>query len=196
MIAAFRTQSLLERPHPEPLALFDPRRVRQGDPAGPVVLGTPGRPYDPSCRALDLLEGLEEREISIVTGSPRISDEIDTLVDLDRRCSVTVDLIVPVGPEGAAALGWKLEAVTRLSSEGIAARVLCPLPDGVEVGEPVLRRLFAAAREAGAWDVRPHTAPRKQGFLSRTRTEPPPTLATFSRLRLEYGFPREMSGRG
>jgi DNA repair photolyase len=195
MIAAFRTQTLLERPHPEPLARFDPRRARHGVP---ITVGTPDHPYEPSGRSLDLLEGLEEREISIVTGSPRIFDEIDTLVDLDRRCSVTVDLIVPVGPEGAAALGWKLEAVTRLSSEGIAARVLCPLPDGVEVGEPVLRRLFAAAREAGAWDVRPHTAPRKQGFLSRTRTrtEPPPTLATFSRLRLEYGFPREMSGRG
>lgn len=196
MIAAFRTQTLLERPHPEPLALFAPRRARQGDPAGPVVLGTPGRPYDPTCRALALLEGLEEREISIVTGSPRIADEIDTLVDLDRRCSVTVDLIVPVGPDGVAALGWKLEAVTRLSSEGIAARVLCPLPDGVEIGEPVLRRLFAAAREAGAWDVRPHTVARKQGFLSRARTEPTATLATFGRLRLEYGFPREMSGRG
>lgn len=191
MIAAFRTQVLLERPHSEPLPLLDPRN------GGPVVLGTPGRPYDPSCRSLDLLEGVEEREISIVTGSPRIADEIDSLVELDRRCAVTVDLLVPVGPEGAAALGWKLEAVTRLSSEGIAARVLCPLPEGVEVGETVLRRLFAAAREAGAWDVRPSTAPRKQGFLSRRpRAETTPTLATFSRLRLEYGFPREMSGRG
>ena len=195
MIAAFRTQVLLERPHPEPLPLLDPRN------GGPVVLGTPGRPYDPSCRSLDLLEGVEEREISIVTGSPRIVDEIDSLVELDRRCAVTVDLLVPVGPDGVAALGWKLEAVTRLSSEGIAARVLCPLPkeapDQAKIGEAVLRRLFAAAREAGAWDVRPYAAPRKQGFLSRRpRTETTPTLATFSRLRLEYGFPREMSGRG
>lgn len=193
MIAAFRTQTLLERPH---LEVRDPRHAVRRGPAGTVALGTPDHPYDPAGRSLGLLEGLEEREISIVTGSPRIADEIDTLVDLDRRCAVTVDLIVPVGPEGTAALCWKLEAVTRLSSEGIAARVLCPLPDAVEVGEPVLRRLFAAAREAGAWDVRPHTAPRKQGFLSRARTEPTPTLATFSRLRLEYGFPREMSGRG
>lgn len=193
MIAAFRIQTLLERPHPEPRDLR--HAVRRG-PAGTVALGTPDHPYDPSSRSLGLLEGLEEREISIVTGSPRIADEIDTLVDLDRRCAVTVDLIVPVGPEGAAALGWKLEAVTRLSSEGIAARVLCPLPDGVEVGEPVLRRLFAAAREAGSWDVRPYIPLRKQRFLSRARTEPTPTLTTFGRLRLEYGFPREMSGRG
>lgn len=195
MIAAFRTQVLLERPHPEPLPLLDPRN------GGPVVLGTPGRPYDPSCRSLGLLEGVDEREISIVTASPRIADEIDSLVELDRRCAVTVDLLVPVGPDGIGALGWKLEAVARLSSEGIAARVLCPLPEGAsgetEIGEAVLRRLFAAAREAGAWDVRPHTAPRKQGFLSRSRAEQPsPTLATFSRLRLEYGFPREMAGRG
>ena len=194
MIAAFRTQVLLERPHPEPLPLLDPRN------GGPVVLGTPGRPYDPSCHSLDRLNGLEEREISIVTGSPRIADDIDTLVELDRRCAVTVDLLVPVGPDGVAALGWKLEAVTRLSSEGIAARVLCPLPEGgpqeTEIGEPILRRLFSAAREAGAWDVRPSTAPRKQGFLSRAHIEPSPTLATFSRLRLEYGFPREMPGRG
>src|SRR5688500_7473353 len=104
MISAFRTQTLLERPQPEPLALFDPRSARHGDPAGPVVRGTPGRPCAPSCHALALLEGLEEREISIVPGSPRIAEEIDTLVDLGRRCSVTVDLIVPVGPEGAAAL--------------------------------------------------------------------------------------------
>lgn len=185
MIAAFRTLSLFDVPVLEPLS--PKSRLRRTALRGrPVALGTPDHPYEPSGRSpLTTLDGIEELEISVVTGSTRITDEIEILADLDRRCSVTVDLLVPAADP---MLSWKLEAVSRLSSEGIAARVLCPLTEGMS--EAVLRRLFSAAREAGAWDVRAHHT------LARSRSEKSPALATFSRLRLEYGFPREMPGRG
>jgi DNA repair photolyase len=167
---------------------------------GPVTLGTAAEPYEPDGRSpLAVLEGMEGLEISVVTRSPEIADEVELLVDLDRRCTVTVDLLVPAAD---AVLAWKLEpagpsprarleAVARLAAEGIAVRVLCSLVAGVNDGEPALRKLLAAAREAGAWDV--HPLPERP---RRLRREPSAGGATFRGLRLEYGFPREMVGRG
>lgn len=167
---------------------------------GPVTLGTPDAPYEPYGRSpLAALEGIEGLEIAIVTRSPQIVGELDLLADLDRRCSVTVDLLIPAAD---ALLAWKLEpdgpaprarleAVARLAAEGIAVRVLCPLVAGVNDGEAALRKLLAAAREAGACDVRPLR--ERHRWLRR---EPAADGATFWRLRLEYGFPREMAGRG
>lgn len=153
---------------------------------GPVVLGTPADPYVPGGRSpLAALEGAEGLEISIVTRSPEIADELALLADLDRRCSVTVDLLLPAA-DGPAPRGW-LNAVSRLAAEGIAVRVLCPLVDGVNDGEAPLRGLLAAARDAGAWDVRPLPARRRTADAA---------LDTFRRLRLEHGFPRELAGRG
>ncbi|HBL31722.1 MAG TPA: hypothetical protein DD490_33280 [Acidobacteria bacterium] len=74
-------------------------------------------------------------------------------------------------------------------------RVLCPLVAGVNDGEPALRKLFAAARDAGARDVRPVRAPRSRLFPHR-RTDDDAGGAVFRRLRLEYGFPRDLAGRG
>ncbi|HKH50024.1 MAG TPA: hypothetical protein VKM72_35675 [Thermoanaerobaculia bacterium] len=156
---------------------------------GPVTLGTPDAPYEPDGRSpLAALEGIEGLEISVVTRSPEIVGELDLLADLDRRCSVTVDLLIPAG---ALVSRERLEAVARLAAEGIAVRVLCPLAAGVNDGELALRKLLAAAREAGACDVRP-----LRERLRRLRREPAAGSATFWRLRLEYGFPREMAGRG
>jgi DNA repair photolyase len=144
---------------------------------GPVPLGTPTAPYEPDGTSpLLALDGIEGLEVAVTTRSPRIVEEIDLLVDLDRRCSVTVDLLVD--SDGVASRE-QLEAVARLTSEGIAVRLLCPQED--ELKEAVLRKLLAAAREAGASDVRPL---------------PTPGDDTFRRLRLEYGFPRQLPGRG
>lgn len=164
------------------------RAVRRG---GPVTLGTPDAPYEPAGRPpLATLEGVEGLKITVVTRSPEIVGEIDLLADLDRRCAVTVEMILPAADP---VLAWKLDAVARLATEGIAVRALCPLVAGVNDGEEALRKLLGAARDAGAWDVRALAAPRNRLSL---RPSPEADLATFERLRLEYGFPRQMTGRG
>jgi DNA repair photolyase len=160
------------------------RAARRGRP---VALGTPAVPYEPAGRSpLAALKNAEGLEIAVVTRSPEITRELELLADLDRRCSVTVDLLMPIAD---AAL---LEAAARLAAEGIASRVLCPLVAGVNDGEASLRKLVAAAREAGAWDVRFLPAPGNRLLRSRKKADG----ATFRRLRLEYGFPRETPGRG
>jgi len=182
--APARTRLRLPRLSPEA------RLRREAAKGGPVVLGTPAVPYEPAGRSpLAVLEGCEELEIAVVTRSPEIVRELPLLAELDRRCSVRVDLMVPV-------LAWKLEleAVARLAAEGIAVSVLCPLVAGVNDGETALRKLLAAARDAGAWDVRPLPAPCNR-FLAHLRSKPG-AGATFRRLRLEHGFPRGIAGRG
>jgi DNA repair photolyase len=179
------------------------RRLRRAALRGrPVVLGTPAAPYVPGGRSpLAALEGVEGLEISVVTRSPEITGELGLLADLDRRCSVTVDLLLPAAdallawkldPEGPAPRA-RLDAVARLAAEGIAVRVLCRLVDGVNDGEAALRKLLAAARDAGASDV--HSLPTPHSRL-RPHRETGAALDTFRRLRLEYGFPRQMPGRG
>jgi DNA repair photolyase len=162
------------------------RAARRG---GPIALGTPAEPYEPAGRSpLAALKSAEGLEIAVVTRSPEITRELALLADLDRRCSVTVDLLVPTADTA------RLEAVARLAAEGIAIRVLCPLVAGVNDGEAALRKLFTAARDAGAWDVRSLPAPGNR--LLRSLRSEGTDGATFRRLRLEYGFPREMPGRG
>ena len=165
------------------------RAARRG---GPVALGTPAAPYEPAGQSpLAALEGIDGLEITVVTRSPEIVRELDLLADLDRRCAVTVEMIASAaGP----VLAWRLDAVTRLAAEGIAVRVLCPLVTGINDGEAALRKLLAAARDAGAWDVRALAADHRPRLSLRPKA--PEALATFRRLRLEYGFPREMAGRG
>jgi len=168
------------------------RLLRAARRGGPVVLGTPAAPYEPAASSggapLAALEGIDGLEITVVTRSPEIVSELGLLADLDRRCSVTVELLVPATDP---VLAWKLEAVARLAAEGIAVRVLCP--PGAGVNEAALRKLLGAARDAGAWDVRALAAPRTRLSL-RPRAEA--SLDTFQRLRLEYGFPRVLAGRG
>lgn len=163
------------------------RAARRG---GPLALGTPEAPYEPAGRSpLVALEGFEGLEITVVTRSPEITGEIGLLAELDRRCSVTVEMLVPAADP---VLAWKLEAVARLAAEGIAVRVLCP----PGAGEVALRKLLGTAREAGAWDVRALTPPRSRLTLRQQPDTANAADITFQRLRLEYGFPREMTGRG
>jgi DNA repair photolyase len=164
-------------------------------------------------------EGLrfEGLNVSIATRSPKILDDLDLLVELDRRCSVSVDVtLAALDPflvrrlePGAADARSRLRMVARLAVEGIAVRLVCtPWRPGLNDGEPALRALVAAARQAGAQDVvpgplsaRPSRLARLRGAFTGRATAVVPEgaeagLAVLRRLRLEYGFPRLVAGRG
>ena len=156
---------------------------------GPIVLGSAADPYDPAVRGTvrSLLETFlrqEGLEISITTRSPRIQNDLELLVELDKRHSVTVRMAVDPGQADAAV---RMHAARSLAAEGITTVVLCCPVEGS--GEADLRPLLAEAREAGIFDVEIET-------LSQAPTGKPPVLATFRRLRLEYGFPLDVPGRG
>jgi DNA repair photolyase len=137
----------------------------------------------------------EPTALSVATKSPLSPRDLDFLVELDRRHSVTVDVAIPTADsDGARPL---LKTVSRLAAEGIATRVVCsPVAQGNQEGEETLRSLFAAAREAGAWDVAAETSPKRFRFTRLRKDRDRDALATFRRLRLEYGFPRVVPGRG
>lgn len=187
----------------EPDAALE-RRFRRSIPKkGPVAIGSAVDPYDPAVRgtARSLLETFlrqEGLEISLTTRSPRIEADLDLLVELDRRHSVTVRITVPAldpelareaepqGPDPRS----RMRAARALASEGITTTLLCgPLKTGVNDSEAVLRPLLAEAREAGVYDV-------EVDADGLARTERPAILATFRRLRLEHGFPLDIPGRG
>jgi DNA repair photolyase len=189
------------------------RRAARG--GGPVVLGSAAEPYAPPAGGwegrspLAVLLRSEGLEVVITTRAPEILDDIDLLVELDRRHAVTVDLLLAaVDPflsrrlePGAAEPRTRLRALARLAAEGLAVRLVCtPLKAGLNDRESALRPLFAAAREYGAQDVlaasaRPSRLARLRGALTGRRT----ALAEpdhLRRLRLEFGFPRPVAGRG
>lgn len=155
---------------------------------------------DPDAETLDrkLRKAALRREptaLSVATKAPLSPRDLDFLVELDRRHSVTVDVAIPTADsDGARPL---LKTVSRLAAEGIAARVVCPpMAQGSRGREEALRSLFAAAREAGAWDVAAEIPTRSRFRFTRLRKgRDRDALATFRRLRLEYGFPRAMPGR-
>lgn len=157
----------------------------------PIALGTAANPYEPAAgrweenplrRALLREEGLE---IAIVTSTPRILRELGLLVELDRRHSVAVRMLMPA--TGADDLEPRMRAVQSLAEEGIATSVL--LGSVTVSGEETLRFLLEEALAAGALDV-------EVDVRSLGRSERAPALALFQRLRLEYGFPQGTSGRG
>src|SRR6185312_10853229 len=111
----------------------------------PIVAGSLADPYETgsSPSPLRLLMATEGLEVSVTTASPRILRELDLLVELDRRHSVAVRIVVPVSrtPDAAA----RLEAARRLAAEGITTRlVLAPAP-GARATD--VRTLLAEARQ-------------------------------------------------
>lgn len=160
------------------------RAVRRREP---IALGTAAVPYEPAGRPDEsplrrVLLREEGLEIAITTGTARILRELELLVELDRRHSVAVRMVMPASkaedPEP------RLRAVGCLAAEGIATRVLVS-PAGAET----LRYVFEQAVDAGAQDVEMDTRSLRRGERNSR-------LATFRRLRLEYGFPRAAVGRG
>jgi DNA repair photolyase len=166
--------------HPDSEAALERRLRKAVLRREPVSLGTVASPYEPAAgrdaSALGVLLKEEGLEVSITTATPRVLREIDLLVDLDRRHSVTVRMIIPAGEDPAA----RMQAVRTLAAEGIATSVLLPSAD---------RSLLEQAWEAGAWDVEIDASSSK-------RSERAPLLEDFRRLRLEHGFPRGVPGRG
>ncbi len=176
---------------PNPGAALERRLRRAALRHGPVILGTAAVPYEPMTRRLEenplrrVLLREEGLEIAITTGNPRIVRELDLLVELDRRHSVAVRMIVSASAVEDPEPG--IRAVRSLAAEGIAASVLLSAP--APPGEETLRFLLEETLAAGAFDV-------EIDAHSLRRRERDRLLATFRRLRLEYGFPRGGSGRG
>jgi DNA repair photolyase len=169
---------------PDPSAALERRLRRALLRREPIVVGTLTEPYEPGSPEppLRILLAAEGLEISVNTASPRILWELELLVELDRRHSVTVRITIPLSrtPDAAA----RLEAARRLAAEGITTRlVLAPVPGAREAH---VRALLAKAREAGIFDVEMGSALRERKSL----------FAAFRSLRLEHGFPRDVPGRG
>jgi len=172
----------------DPSAALERRIRRSMLRREPVVAGTLNDPYETGSSAspLRLLMATEGLEVSVTTASPRILRELDLLVELDRRHSVALRIVIPVlrTPDAAA----RLEAARRLAAEGITTRlVLAPAP-GSRAAD--VRTLLAEAREDGIFDVEIDLGSAlASGERSRLR-------AAFWSLRLEHGFPRDIPGRG
>jgi DNA repair photolyase len=176
----------------------------------------------PFLEAFSKVEGLE---LSITTRSPHILRDLELLTELDRRHAVTITVPIPavdlpvarrLEPAGCLDPQVRLRTVRQLTAAGLATRILCtPIEAGINNGESVLRPLFEEAREAGAFDVlaQPQTPRPAPPLFSRlsplylslmSRKEDPRSpeqqdhllLHNFRRLRLEYGFPLGMAGRG
>jgi DNA repair photolyase len=173
--------------HPDPAEVLERRIRRSLLRREPVVVGTVAVPYEPAGSSespLRLLVAAEGLEIGITTASPRVARELDLLVKLDRRHSVTVRMVVsmPARPGTVARLG----AVRSLAAEGITTRLHVTPAAGARAAD--LRALLAEAREAGVYDVEMDV-----GMDVESRGSLP---AIFRSLRLEHGFPRDVPGRG
>lgn len=151
----------------------------------PIVLGSAARPWSPepaTASALESLKAFGGLEIRITTRSPRLLRSLPTLTALDRDHAIQVDVVV-AGPDlRARGVREGLGVVRRLAEEGIATRLLL---SARELAGADPRRFFAAARQAGAGDVR-STSRRSDGREQ----------ARFERLRLQHGFPLAHVGRG
>ena len=160
----------------------------------PIVIGSAADPYDPAVQGtarslLEIFLRQEGLEIAIVTHSPRIENDRELFVELDKRHSVTIRMVVDVEPEGSDPAP-RMRAARALASEGITTVLLCcPASAGSDDGEAGLRPLLEEAREAGIFDVEIEAA-------ALPRPERAGVLATFRRLRLEHGFPLDVPGRG
>ncbi len=158
-------------------------------------------------RDLELLADLDRRHaitihVSLITTDPALARRLE-----------------PHAPDARA----RLRTIEKLAGAGLATRVNCmPVLPGINDGEEQLRPLFEAARNAGAFDVMTSALflppASKARFLPWLQEEFPrlvtryrrlfgrrdylsdadnqALLGTFRRLKLEYGFPRPVPGRG
>ncbi len=156
-----------------------------------IVLGTVDAPYEPlalGSAPLAALESFEGLSIVVTTRSPEIVEHLELLAELDQRHAILVDVLIASLNPASPDLRERLRAVAALAAEGLTTRLIVAEPNDAadhddRDAEAGIRRFFAAALESQAFDV-------ALDGLSPTWNR------TFDRLRLEYGFPRALPGRG
>jgi DNA repair photolyase len=160
---AFEKRILVKTDVAERLArTLDPSKL--GDDS--LVIGTATDPYQPAERiyrltrkVLEVLTGFRGLRIGIISKSPLVTRDIDVLQRLSARNDVTVNVsIATLDPRLARRLelrspvpSARIRGLARLSAAGIhAGLLLAPIVPGVTDDREGLRRLMAAAKEAGA----------------------------------------------
>jgi DNA repair photolyase len=132
----------------------------------PIVLGTATDPYQPAERRFRITRGLLESllphrglHLGIITKSPLITRDIDLLVQLAERHTVSIHISL-AALEGrlvrriearSPAPHARLRALSRLAAAGLDVGLLvAPIIPGVTDSRKQLTALFRAAKEAGA----------------------------------------------
>lgn len=178
---------------PHQLELRFLRAARQGRP---VVLGSIDRPFlargsvfrtETSFSPLEVLREFEGLQVELIAKPEDILPHKQLLARLDRQHAVTIDLILPEVDLRQPEVREALRTVRALTDLGLAVRAVMQGAPSVPTLE-MSRRLFQKARKMGAFDVRwaaeGEAAPAEE------------TEELCRRLRLEYGFPRAVVGRG
>jgi DNA repair photolyase len=141
---------------------LDPARID----GAPIVIGTATDPYQPAERRFRVTRGLLESlllhrglHLGIITKSPLITRDIDLLVQLAERHTVSIHISL-AALEGrlvrriearSPAPHARLRALGRLAAAGLDVGLLvAPIIPGVTDGREQLTALFRAAKEAGA----------------------------------------------
>jgi DNA repair photolyase len=141
---------------------LDPARID----GAPIVIGTATDPYQPAERRFRVTRGLLESlllhrglHLGIITKSPLITRDIDLLVQLAERHTVSIHISL-AALEGrlvrriearSPAPHARLRALGRLAAAGLNVGLLvAPIIPGITDGRAQLTALFRAAKEAGA----------------------------------------------
>jgi DNA repair photolyase len=141
---------------------LDPARIA----GAPIVIGTATDPYQPAERRFRITRGLLEAllphrglHLGIITKSPLITRDIDLLVQLAERHTVSIHISL-AALEGrlvrriearSPAPHARLRALGRLAAAGLDVGLLvAPIIPGVTDGRAQLTALFRAAKVAGA----------------------------------------------
>ena len=182
--------------------------ARPGWKGETVCLGSATDPYQPAERRFRLsrqiLQAMCEASnpLEIITKSPLIVDDLDLLVELNRRTggqvSVNMSLatldqttVRTIDP-GAPAPNKRLEAVAKLSRAGIRTRLfIMPVLPGINDAGEELEALVRAASEAGASAVHADTLRIARGleeyFYHFLKTSYPHLKPLYGRV---YGYGR------
>ncbi len=135
---------------------------------GEISIGAATDPYQPAeghyrlTRACIEVLGAAANPFGIITRGPLIVRDVDVLAEAARRAAVSVTFSVPtLDPEvwrttepGTAPPQQRLRALRALADAGIRASVgMAPILPGLSDAPDQLRRVVAAAREAGACGV-------------------------------------------
>lgn len=141
---------------------LDPARIH----GAPIVIGTATDPYQPAERRFRVTRGLLEAflpyrglHLGLITKSPLVTRDIDLLVALARRHTVSIHIslaaldgrLVRRLEARSPAPHARLRALARLAAAGLDVGLLAaPIVPGVTDGRAQLTALFRAAKEAGA----------------------------------------------